>query len=143
MCMSGYTSRIYVCVFGCVFPKACKGHTHGHTVKRGRGGPGSCVTRCVYLAEIRISLSVHLWMFFLLFLSLRAAGCQFRRHLLYCLCGTPSQNTTQLCRSVSQRSGPYPLVFYHFADVDGCLGVLPEVPLLLEKEALSALPTKI
>lgn len=37
----------------------------------------------------------------------------------------------------------YPLVFNDFADVDGCLGILSEVPLLLEKEALSALPTQI
>lgn len=37
----------------------------------------------------------------------------------------------------------YPLVFDDFADVDGCLGILSEVPLLLEKEALSALPTQI
>lgn len=35
----------------------------------------------------------------------------------------------------------YPLIFDDFADVNGGLGVLSEVPLLLEKEALSALPT--
>lgn len=37
----------------------------------------------------------------------------------------------------------YPLVFNDFPDVDGCLGILSEVPLLLEKEALSAVPTEI
>lgn len=36
----------------------------------------------------------------------------------------------------------YPLIFNDFADIDGCLGILSEVPLLLEKEALSALPTQ-
>lgn len=96
-----------------------------------------------HLAKVWVSLSIHLWMFFLLFLSLGAAGRQFWPRLLYCLCGTQSQNTAARLTQTSGRSGPYPLVFYHFADVDGRLGVLPEVPLLLEKEALSALPTQI
>lgn len=37
----------------------------------------------------------------------------------------------------------YPLVFNDFADVNSGLGILSEVPLLLEKETLSAVPTQI
>lgn len=39
--------------------------------------------------------------------------------------------------------GLYSFVFNNFAYIDGGLGILSEVPLLLEKEALSAFPTQI
>ena len=37
----------------------------------------------------------------------------------------------------------YPLVIDDFADIDGGLGILPQVSLLLEDEAVSALPTQL
>lgn len=103
-----------------------------------------CVCVCVYLAEVRISLSICLYMFFLLFFGLGAAGRQFWRRLLYCLRATQDANLSPTGEHLTVcGSGPYPLVFHHFADIDGCLGVLPEVPLLLEQETLSALPAQI
>lgn len=106
-----------------------------------------CVCVCVYLAKVWVSLSVNLYMLLLLFFGFGAAGRQLWRRLLYRLCRTqratlsPREDLLMLPCSCSALF--YPLVFQHFADVDCGLGVLPEVPLLLEQEALSALPAQV
>ena len=50
------------------------------------------------------------------------------------------------CRSVrftERERVSYPLVIDDLADIDGGLGVLPQISLLLEDEAVSALPTQL
>lgn len=98
------------------------------------------------LTEVQVCLSIHLWNFFLVLLRLRAAGVELWSRLLHHLCGRTTGfilwlSSQALCGNV--RLSSYPLVFDDFANVDGGLGVLSEVPLLLEEEALSALPTDV
>lgn len=112
-----------------------------------------CVTCAVawllHLAEVWVSLSINLWMFFPLLFSLGAAGCQFWSRFLYHLTESQNSSLVQQRKISCWAHCPhlivvwYPLVLDDFADVDSCLGVLSEVPLLLEKETLSALPTQI
>ena len=45
--------------------------------------------------------------------------------------------------SLSIMSMSYHFVIYDFADIDGGLGVLSEILLLLEKKALTTIPTEI